>query len=710
MNNFDWEKYLNHYEDLKIIDYNKESAIKHWNNYGKNENRIFFKKINMYLYNDFDWEEYLNYYDDLKIFKHNKESAINHWNNYGKNENRIYFKKECNKLINYDSIFNNIIISSVKNIKPHQIIDYLDIRYFENDATENSASSILLNNIKFLKSLDLFGKKNIEKYNKSNILFINNVNVSFDYLKYQKKTLNDLFEKYSNYDIIDLSCDRYDFYELINNEINVFKTDLNKTTLESYYVTNNGLKKILNNNDDLNIGYYSRPIFSFTNNKISNLWNSYYKVNNYWDKIFCINLGFDIEKRETMKKYCNLLNSNEEDFFYDGLLGLNLPELETLIDMEIYSEESKNKNIKKGAIGLNIAQSNIIRESLEKNYDYVLILEDDIYFDQDYFLVLDNIFERYKDIDILYLGNVNYEYNRMNELFDVIDDIKIFNNYQLLKPKKDLLEGIAIGGFFSVLLSKKALKILYERFTPINNISDVLLLNIAFDIKNDFSDNGIITKTNNNLNSYFLSYNLFSVILDKPSLTGENDYSILDNLKNNKSLQFLSKIKKLNFKIDNNYKIKIYIGDGSKIIYPDIIKVIIDKFIYYEMCTNFNNLCDIVIFSSYDNIELNEFNINIYIDQSGDKYENNNLIDISISNIKENIYNYNIYLPDLSDSLEKALGFKSKNICLVNGNNDEEIDNIDFYIKDLNINIPDNTIKRYLSDYLMKDDVILLSK
>jgi hypothetical protein len=48
--------------------------------------------------------------------------------------------------------------------------------------------------------------------------------------------------------------------------------------------------------------------------------------------------------------------------------------------------------------------------------------EDDIYFDQNYFLVLDNIFEKYKNIDILYLGNVNYEYNRMSEIFDVIDD------------------------------------------------------------------------------------------------------------------------------------------------------------------------------------------------------------------------------------------------------------------------------------------------
>lgn len=702
MDNFDWEKYLKHYDDLKIIEYNKESAINHWNNYGKNEGRIFFKKNIIYLYNDFDWEQYLNYYEDLKIINYDIESAINHWNNYGVNEGRIYFKKEYKKILNYDNIFNNIYIISVKNIKPHQIIDYLDIKYFDNEVKKISINDILLSNIEFLKSLNLFNKK----YNKSNILFINNENISFDYLKYQKKTLNELFEKYSEYDIIDLSCNENNFYELINKEIAVFKMDINESILDCYYITSNGLKKILDNNENLNIGYYSRQIFSFTNNKINNLWDSYYKVTNYWDKIFCINLGIDIEKRESMKKYCNLLNSKEEDFFYDGLLGLNLPELETLINMGIYSKESKNKNIVDGAIGLNITQSNIIKESLEKNYNYVLILEDDIFFDQNYFLILDNIFEKYKDIDILYLGNVNYDYNRMNEIFDFIDNIKIGNNYQLLKPKKDLLEVIQIGGFFSILLSRKALKILYERFTPINNISDILLLNIAYDIKNDFSDN-IMTKTNNNLNSYFINYSLFNVILDKPSLTNSNNLNVFDNFKNNKSMQFLSKIKKLNFKVDNNYKIKIYIGDGSKIIYPDIVKIIIDKFINYDIYDNINNLCDIVIFSSYDNIELNEFNINIYINQSGDKYENNNLIDISISNIKENIYNYNIYLPNLSKDLEKALGFKCKNICLLNSNNSEEIDNIDFYIKDLNINIPDNMIKRYLSDYINNDDNLI---
>jgi hypothetical protein len=38
----------------------------------------------------FDWENYINYYDDLKHVK-TKEEAWNHWFYYGVNENRIFF-------------------------------------------------------------------------------------------------------------------------------------------------------------------------------------------------------------------------------------------------------------------------------------------------------------------------------------------------------------------------------------------------------------------------------------------------------------------------------------------------------------------------------------------------------------------------------------------------------------------------------------------
>ena len=39
--NFDWVKYTQHYPDLNYIN-NKEDALHHWTNFGKNEGRIYF--------------------------------------------------------------------------------------------------------------------------------------------------------------------------------------------------------------------------------------------------------------------------------------------------------------------------------------------------------------------------------------------------------------------------------------------------------------------------------------------------------------------------------------------------------------------------------------------------------------------------------------------------------------------------------------------
>jgi hypothetical protein len=129
LDNFDWIKYTQSYNDLKHMN-NEFEAKNHWINCGKKENRKYFiinnfieedisnefkknkdmnisnltneikykllqKKFTQY---NFDWEKYLNYYDDLKNSSLNtKQDAWNHWITKGIKENRVDFLYNKNK-------------------------------------------------------------------------------------------------------------------------------------------------------------------------------------------------------------------------------------------------------------------------------------------------------------------------------------------------------------------------------------------------------------------------------------------------------------------------------------------------------------------------------------------------------------------------------------------------------------------------------------
>ena len=695
--NIDSYRFLN--SDLNQL--NDQELLNHYLINGINEKRLY--KYN--LPDDFNLNIYRSLNSDLNQF--NDQELLNHYLINGINERRSYrynlsyeFNIDSYKLLNNNDLqstydkkefiknhinisYNNIEVSNLSNNIFKDINLYFnsnlnELNLFDNITffNYNIDECIYKTNNKYLYNTyenNLENKlnniinliNNAFQEGKENMLIIFNKNISFKYLQYYNKPIKDILENNNNtYDIIELSLinDNSSFYELINKELKILNIeDINKHFFDSIYITKNGLKKIYNSTFILNnykLGFYSRPLFNYNiqnfdlNNEelyiyylSSTLWDSFYRVTNYWDKVYCINLGFDIKKREQMKKYCNLLNCDEEDFFYDGILGLNLPNIDTLINMGIYNSCIKNKfNIKTGTIGLNITQSDIINESINNNYKYTLILEDDIYFNENYFEVLDIIFHKYNDIDILYLGYVVHEHEN-NDIFDVIDNI---NNYIIYKPKKNLCEKICIGGFYAILLSNKALKNYIDRYTPIDNISDVLLCDLAFDIKKDFSNNSF-TKTNYNLNTIFID-NFVKVDIGKPSLTEENNFDIISEFKQNSSFIYLSKIKKLNFKLNKNFIIKIYLSKYIKLYYSKIVDIIKNIINNIKVIDYFDENTDIVLYTYHDDdLNLNTTNINICV--NGENKDCQELTDISILTIKKNDSKYNIYFPQLFSSL-----------------------------------------------------------
>ena len=98
-NNFDWETYLNNYEDLiKSGIKTKEHAFKHWMQHGKQEGRQIHNIMSEEM-EKFDWKTYLNTYGDLSLTGvATKEDAWNHWINYGKKEERTPEYKNTTKI------------------------------------------------------------------------------------------------------------------------------------------------------------------------------------------------------------------------------------------------------------------------------------------------------------------------------------------------------------------------------------------------------------------------------------------------------------------------------------------------------------------------------------------------------------------------------------------------------------------------------------
>ena len=173
---FDWNYYLEKNEDLCLSGINsRESALNHWINNGKNENRshkfinndidlkIYIEKIKYLLEKEYitkedSWNlvviiydklynnpciEDINYFDWIYYIKNNtdlydsnilsKEDAIHHWNNFGKYENRNH-RFIYNILNDIDNIIQNYLNKINKDYYINEVHVYdmnIDINKFD---------------------------------------------------------------------------------------------------------------------------------------------------------------------------------------------------------------------------------------------------------------------------------------------------------------------------------------------------------------------------------------------------------------------------------------------------------------------------------------------------------------------------------------------------------------------------------------------------
>jgi hypothetical protein len=153
MNIFDWENYINRYNDLKVACVNtKEKAWNHWINYGEKEGRICNLCYLDIDYIIFDWEQYVSNYMDLQQNGINtKEKAWNHWINCGKKEGRHFLKIPNLFLLENNNVFKykisvilvlhnntnwfNYLITKLKKISEKYNIEF-EYMIYENNSSE----------------------------------------------------------------------------------------------------------------------------------------------------------------------------------------------------------------------------------------------------------------------------------------------------------------------------------------------------------------------------------------------------------------------------------------------------------------------------------------------------------------------------------------------------------------------------------------------
>jgi GR25 family glycosyltransferase involved in LPS biosynthesis len=150
-------------------------------------------------------------------------------------------------------------------------------------------------------------------------------------------------------------------------------------------------------------------------------------MNNFIDNVYVINMDKDIDRLKKVTEECNKFNIKFQRFS-----GVNPNTL---------SKEEKNKYITKfcqkycsnGIIGCGLSHIKIYEDVINKNYNNVLILEDDIYFEDDFYYILNNALDELpNDYDILYIGcfglSSKETYYDYNYFFKILSNKKIEKN------------------------------------------------------------------------------------------------------------------------------------------------------------------------------------------------------------------------------------------------------------------------------------------
>lgn len=173
------------------------------------------------------------------------------------------------------------------------------------------------------------------------------------------------------------------------------------------------------------------------------------------DKIFVINL----EKRQDRYNFMLYKLKKVKINNFERINAINGYSENIIHDYDRYKDRKYYGTITSpGAIGLLYTWKNLLKECLIKNYNRILILEDDIYFHKNYNKILENNVNLFNKYNVVMLGGNQERWDTKQ-----LEQIKNKNYYEFSKDK-----WCCTYGTYAISLDKLAMQVIY------NSIKDEL--------------------------------------------------------------------------------------------------------------------------------------------------------------------------------------------------------------------------------------------
>jgi GR25 family glycosyltransferase involved in LPS biosynthesis len=442
---------------IKILE---DDDIKYYKSFNNLENVNNIENINNEenINNDdlFEYYDILTYlYEtnniNFKIFDNNLDLYIH--NNIAKYQLIIFINDE-NYHENNNNDINNIIVKYKNNIQ----VNIIEFGYNFNKKYElykqNGYNYIFLDINKFNKK---YKNNRALSYNIINYIFIKYI-FKFEYYIFlinneELIITNDEFNNVGGFD--------YElFFENSGHELQYFINKLNK----SEYIK-------INENSIFN--YYYKNIIKIYNkldNNFKNMFINYLKnrnyINNYQNliDIYLINLENREDRLKNTLKEFNKINIQKYNYF-----NAIVPNINEIKNCKIFNPlklwKKNNIDYLISSLGCKMSHLEILKLGLKSDYEYIMILEDDVVFENNSICYLNLALQSLQNInwDILYLSINLKNYD---------DAEKVDNN--LLKIKKGLT---TTGQLFQKSKLKYIIELIEKSETEIDNTYSDLLEN-----------------------------------------------------------------------------------------------------------------------------------------------------------------------------------------------------------------------------------------